>query len=377
MVIEMQNETHTKKINPAINFKEFEKANKSILSTFDNKSSKVPISHLSIPQDMLSQFEKIAEINSLIAKQIADPEFSSVEQIEKLNDEVNSTLKIPELLIRQMQSLDEMNKNLTSDFQIPKDTLNSIKDIHKTNINNIKKANDAIEQITKIDPYYLSSLDPILYLAFKWDGVLDSIAKSLDFENNDGSGNFESLPELNELYLLWKNKDSAKIDAFFDSWFSNKTSVDNLIYCLGENDLFKPRMHIIEKALHAHLNGDYELSIPILLSQLDGIFLDRCKGSSSACVDCGMGSVVFNNGVNKRIGGRERNYFCFDSNNVSRKILRQDNDYMCFFLDHILKTFEVIRHDILHGIKVDYPEKDFSTKLIVSMVNLNYAKKEV
>lgn len=371
-MVETQKDEVKKNVNHLIDFKTFEEANKTILSSLDSNCSKVFDTNklnLSIPSDIMMQFENISRINALIAKQIAEPDSSSSGEIEHLNEQVDKTLKIPDLIIQQIQSLEEMNKNLVSDFQIPKITLDNIKEIHKKNIHQIQKANNAFEQIAKIDPHYLSSLDPILCLAFRWDGILESVAKSLDFGDTSWWDEFDSLPELKELYLLWKNNDKNEIDQFFNRWFSERQKINNLIGALHENELFRPRMHIIEKALLAHLDGHYELSIPILLSQIDGVFLEKCRRDASMCIDCGLG-----NASSKRIGERSRDYFCFDANNVSRNILRKDNDYICFFLDHILKTFETIRHDILHGIKIDYPEKDFSTKLIVSMINLSYSK---
>lgn len=367
------NEINDDQSSKVIDFKTYEEANRSILNLLDDSHVNAVPRDLSIPKEIISQFEKIAEINSLIAKEIADPESSSLERIEILNGQVHKNLRIPELMMRQMQTLEEMNKSLTSDFQIPKETLDTIKDVHKRNIISIRKANSTIEQIKRIDPHYFSSLDPILFLAFRWNGIMDSLAKSLEFDSKAGPQMYESLPELRELYNLWKQGDTSGIDAFFDTWFSDENRMRNLIFCLNENDLFRPRMHIIEKALVAHLAGDYELSIPILLSQLDGIFLDKYKNKSH-CMDCAVGAVTFIGSENKRVPDIEKNYFCFDSNNISRRLLRNDNDYLCIFLDHILKTFETMRHDILHGIKTDYHEKEFSTKLILAMINLRYAK---
>ena len=45
--------------------------------------------------------------------------------------------------------------------------------------------------------------------------------------------------------------------------------------------------------------------------------------------------------------------------------------YFPEFLEHINDTFANLRNDILHGKKLDYPDKNLSTKLVITLYQLH------
>lgn len=357
-----------------IGTKVFEEANKSLAKLLVNiRPSLLDLNSL-IPKNAFTQFEKIARMNELISKQIALPQsfFIQFEQIERINKQISEQFRIPNSLIQQMQSVAEMNRKLTASFQIPKLTLSAIEHLQKINYDRIALASKALEQIKIIDAAFLSSLNPIFNLGFNWEGTFEALSKSFNFTSEEEFKKFEynwagflTIPKLRELYELWKKGEKERVKDFFYQWFSDKEKIDNLIEDFNKNTIIKPRMHILGKALKAHLNSDYELSIPILLSQIDGIFIGKHKdldGHISYTSKC------------KKCGSEVKTNAQLNANNISKFLLNKENEYMPYFLEHIIDTFDNLRHDILHGKKLDYADKDLSTKLIVTLLELNFSK---
>jgi len=361
-------------MNLSIAVKNFEEANKSIAKSLADIKLFIPDLTTLIPKETFSQFEKIARMNDLIAKQISLPKlfFTQFNQIEMLNQQINGQFKIPNLLIQQMQSVAEANKKLVEGFQIPSSTLCAIENFQKINLDNITLVTSALDKIKQINTSFLSSINPIFNIGFNWNGLLDVISESFKFTNEEDFKKFEynwagslTIPELRELYHLWKKGEKEKVKDFFYEWFSDKDKINNLIKDFNQNEIFTPRMHILGKALKAHLNSDYELSIPIILSQIDGIFIEKHKDLKD--------KISFTNTC-KECGTTLKTKAHFTANNISKHILNKENEYLPFFLEHIIDTFDNLRNDILHGKKLDYPDKDLSTKLILTLLELNFSK---
>jgi len=353
-----------------LNSKLYDEANKSLAISLANLRPLIPDINTLIPKEAFSQFEKIAQMNDLIAKQISIPQsfLTQLEQIERLNKQIYTQFKIPPSLIQQMESIAEMNKKPTASFQIPGPTLTAIESLHKVNFDYIEKATSALNIIKNIDTSFLSAINPIFNIGFKWEGIFDAISESFSFTNEEEFKKFEynwtgflTIPELKDLYKLWKEGNKEEVKDFFYNWFSDEKKINNLVEDFNKNDLFKPRIHILEKALKAHLSTDYELSIPIILSQIDGIFIKKHKDLegqiSYTCSKCGEKSKAYLN-----------------ANNIGRHLLNKKNEYLPFFLNHIIDTFDNLRNDILHGKKLDYADKDLSTKLILTLLELNFSK---
>lgn len=350
--------------------KDFEEASKSITEAFVNTKPIIPDIVPIIPNETFTQLEKIARMNELIAKQISIPElfFTQFKQIEELNKQINRNFKIPNSLIQQIQFIPEMNKKLT----VPASTLRTIEKIQKSNFNCLIQANSALEIIKEINTSFLSSINPIFNIGFNWEGLFESISELFKFTDDGEFKKFEynwagflTIPKIKELYELWKKDEKDKVKDFFYQWFSDKKEINNLIEDFNKNEIFEPRMHILEKALKAHLNSDYELSIPIILSQIDGIFIEKHKDLA--------GKISFNNKCQK-CGAHMKTELPLNANNISKYILNKENKYLPYYLEHIIDIFSNLRNDILHGKKLDYPDKDLSTKLILTLIELNFTK---
>lgn len=225
-----------------------------------------------------------------------------------------------------------------------------------------------IEHVHRIKTSFSPNLNPILNISFRWNEIVDSLSKTFGFTREEEFKQFEynwvrilSAPKLRTLYYAFKNGDEESIKQYFYEWFSDENMIEKLIQDLGDNEIFVPRMHIISKALKAHLNSDYELSIPIMLAQIDGIFIEKYKELdgkitySKKCPECGT-KIKREEPLNAR--------------NISQHILQKEDTP--YFHKHIINMFANLRNDILHGKNLNYPNKDISTKLIVTLLELNY-----
>lgn len=72
----------------------------------------------------------------------------------------------------------------------------------------------------------------------------------------------------------------------------------------SDNPFFGPRMHIIRDALEAHINGKYNLSIPTLLPQAEGIAGDYCKARKIEITgkERSKGGVKIKKAIESKIG---------------------------------------------------------------------------
>lgn len=352
------------------NAKVFTEANQNLINSLTRVKTILPEPNSIIPTGLFNQFEHIAKISALISKQLSAPKTFAIqfEQIKQINDLVYERFRIPSYLIEQMQATAELNRKLISSFEIPTATLEAISHIQRSNYDAILQANKALEQIKKIDLGFLVDLNPLFNIGFNWETILDFSSSIFKFTTEDEFKKFEynwigflSVSEIKKLYKLWKNNEKDKVKDFFYQWFSNETKISNLLKDFNQNKSFKPRMSILRKALTAHLNADYELSIPIFLSQIDGVFISKHNGLAGqithTCSKC---------------KGKSKAHL--NANNISKFILQKQNEYMPFFLEHIIDIFEKLRNDIMHGKKLDYADKDLSTKLILTLVQLNFSK---
>jgi hypothetical protein len=81
---------------------------------------------------------------------------------------------------------------------------------------------------------------------------------------------FRSFEELS-FFALVAPEDKVEREGFIDRLFSERYTECFEYLCQRATQLFPNRAFAIEPAAKAHLNGDYALSIPVFLSQAEGI----------------------------------------------------------------------------------------------------------
>ncbi len=125
----------------------------------------------------------------------------------------------------------------------------------------------------------------------------------------------------------------------------------------GRTKLLGRRKRILEKAIKAHAAGDYELSVPTVVAQVEGVIAD------------GFGHVG-------RMNGKQYQDYLnahFDSDGDSRIEDAANQAVQSFVAKVLLAQFEhgspsrskLSRHAILHGGDTDYPSEENSLKAIL------------
>lgn len=173
---------------------------------------------------------------------------------------------------------------------------------------------------------------------------------------------FDELP-LGVVGHFVKSEKSA-IEIYSDA-FSNKEHLYNLILRWKSNNFFSPRMKILEKALSAHLVGDYELSVPIFLIHVEGVLSD-IMGGQHKHISTKIRSLFGKNAMDNKDG------IIISGTDLIDKIIREQ----IFGSSH--KNNKTIfnypnRHKILHGEQLDYCTSEYSTRCILV---LDYIRSE-
>jgi hypothetical protein len=138
--------------------------------------------------------------------------------------------------------------------------------------------------------------------------------------------------------------------------------VDNLFLKIYTNDVIKDltdswweypfiqkRKIILQKCIEAHLQGNYELSIPVLMIQAEGICADPMDYKGY------IKPAIFKEDV-------KREYFDNDYNNPFMKFF--DKVWNKNFYYNSNRTIESNRNAILHGHDLNYANKKNSLRLI-------------
>jgi hypothetical protein len=128
---------------------------------------------------------------------------------------------------------------------------------------------------------------------------------------------------------------------------------------------FTHRKNILEAAFEAHNNGKYELSIPVMMSQADGITWDRMGKALASNRRDVVDRVKKSDDINAALVD------CFFSNETLLPVLYNEKRRECN------NYTGINRHSILHGEKTDYPTEENSLKTISFLKFIDYAIPEL
>ena len=119
-------------------------------------------------------------------------------------------------------------------------------------------------------------------------------------------------------------------------------------------DDFPSRRAILRKAFNAHRQGDYELSIPVMLAQADGIGVEIFGFSPYE-----PGKRIFKNHINQKVDPGWvklfRNYFSCVTEELEIKKSTKSNTQA---------PFPLSRHLVLHGVSTDYASEINALKTV-------------
>jgi len=157
--------------------------------------------------------------------------------------------------------------------------------------------------------------------------------------------------------------------------------LDEMISSWQDNPYFTNRMHIINDALDAHIDGKYTLVIPALLSQVEGIassILETPAGSSTGLVKCAVTErlgefwkapmkdnlikFITSPAGYGSVGKKEPGYFTVEK---FPEWLKSKG---------VSGSQSINRHGILHGVHVDYASKENSLRVFLLLDVLCYPK---
>ncbi len=152
-----------------------------------------------------------------------------------------------------------------------------------------------------------------------------------------------------------KDKTKKELNKLFCDYYSNEIVQNNIVNNWKKDVISESRFTIIKSAIQSHYSGNYELSIPIFLVQLEGIPSEYYGYSTT---NYNKFSEYFQND-DDFYSDLEDIVYKFLCANVFAGIGNDDNDLM-----------EINRHKILHGVCVSYAKKHISLKLILILDTL-------
>lgn len=144
-------------------------------------------------------------------------------------------------------------------------------------------------------------------------------------------------------------------EGFMKMYFRDR--IENIEKIVAER--FPKRYKIISKAFLSHKNGDYELSIPVIIGQVDGIFRDFTNKDMFSSRD-NRAEKVFDKFKNGNL-----------NNQILTAALTPLKEYRLLTLSFSKsKDYPniVSRNAILHGYEIDYANEENSLKTI-SLLN--------
>jgi len=226
-----------------------------------------------------------------------------------------------------------------------------------------KQLEETFKELGRISQVNLN-LPKIPYIK-EMDEAFKEIAEFMKYKNEKTYKDFELnwlsfLPvgTAKEIYEMHKEGRDEELWDMFKKTFGQKETIESLIAQFEESDIFKPRMQIIKDALNAHLEGKYTLSIPVLLTQVEGILWDIANikegisFSKKNSRTSSMKSVLTNTSL--------KNYLFPNFIDYYTKKIYQENS----------------RHGIMHGRSISYDSQEDSIKTILMLrVLLDYCLK--
>lgn len=160
-------------------------------------------------------------------------------------------------------------------------------------------------------------------------------------------GNFNVNSKSIEEFLSYTVEDKA---IYIQNFLNN--NFDKITNEISEKN--PRRKHILDQVWGAHLNGNYALSVPVLLSQADGIFYER------------IGDHFFSKGKKKvALQQKTKNLPMYVQHFFEKSLIDKGtrNGQQLDFMN---------RHSILHGSDVNYHTKEYSEKSICFLSSINY-----
>lgn len=171
-------------------------------------------------------------------------------------------------------------------------------------------------------------------------------------------------------------------EAFIEYFEENQWGVlQEIVASWEENPYFVRRMSILHDALEAHIQGKYTLSIPALLSQVEGVasgIVEKPAGDTTRIMKTAIENIDYGNFVRAACkdilvafvtspvgyGGVKSEYMTLEKYPEWLKAKGH------------LESQTLNRHAILHGMQIDYASKENSLRALLLLDVLFWMKRE-
>lgn len=174
--------------------------------------------------------------------------------------------------------------------------------------------------------------------------------------------------DINDLFPLVSYLDRDSVDEV-ESWLCKKyqESLGEILKEITEN--YPNRKKIFEKAFNAHKNGDYELSIPVLLTQVDGICYDKTS------------KYLFMSKAGKQAPQTEEYFKNIVFNSILDSLLEPLKVKISLNLSEAQRKNQSLhilnRHQVIHGEVTNYATEANSYKIISLLSYINFVFIEI
>lgn len=152
-------------------------------------------------------------------------------------------------------------------------------------------------------------------------------------------------------------KGTLKIEDIMDLYnkkFTKEVAFGLLESAVTEQEMFRKREKFLKDALEAHFEGKYTLSVPVFFAQLEGLLRD-----------------------NGNIANRDSVKATIPTENWDERMAFHERDKAKYFNGFITRLFEggkdsseFNRNPVMHGFGLDYPTKEYSMILYMSILEL-------
>lgn len=313
--------------------------------------------------DKLQTFQKTLDKISLPISKMDEMANSIRELQNSFNPVLKLTKKISQLTIPKsyFKEIESIRKNLinlvnfsTQSGLTPQIT-KAVEEMRKASISFIEKTIEikrALEQTTR-ESFVLGA-----EMIKRWQEKESKLRRKLKDDKVFLIPSFKDLPLLTVYGLFLKHEDKKAIEVYHDI-FSVEKNTNYLLKQWCKLPHFQKRLPILKKALKAHLNKDFELSIPVLIAQFEGIFCEKAeidKYSSTKDID--------------RLMKRDESWSKEDKEIfyeiVDKQIFKSLSEKNSNFVKEFKKLNHANRNLIQHGKDISYYKKPmYSTRVIL------------
>jgi hypothetical protein len=152
------------------------------------------------------------------------------------------------------------------------------------------------------------------------------------------------LAEYSRFFAIWQEHGPERLWTELVNWYAANDQVSRFLAVLLSSPLDSKRKQIVQDAVTAHQHGLYTLSVPVLLTQLEGVIAESTG----------------------RTGQNMRDYVAtlIPNDNIYREVKQM------FVATDVANSF---RNPILHGQDTDYPTLENSTHVLI-LLHLEVAK---